>query len=118
MADIDWPVGLPQKMNQESYSRALGSNVLRSPMEVGPAKARKRSSCVIEPMAGQIFIEKVQLPILKTFWKTTLKDGALRFNWVSQDDLVIPIEVRFTKPPSWAPAGKGYLVDLELEILP
>lgn len=39
-----WPGGLPQLPSSSSYARATGNNTIRSTMEFGPAKTRRRST--------------------------------------------------------------------------
>lgn len=39
-----WPSGLPQYPQQASYARSTGNNTVRTAMEFGPAKTRRRSS--------------------------------------------------------------------------
>lgn len=39
-----WPSGLPQYPQQTSYARTLGNNTVRTAMEFGSAKTRRRSS--------------------------------------------------------------------------
>lgn len=39
-----WPYGLPQFPLQNGYARSTGNNAVRTAMEYGPAKTRRRSS--------------------------------------------------------------------------
>lgn len=103
----------------DGYGSGEGDNVLRSSMEAGPGKARRRYTAVPKPVAGRIFVTDTQLGYFKTFYETTLLDGAYRFDWVDQDDGTTEVEMRFTSPPKWSPFSDDYwVVELELEIMP
>lgn len=39
-----WPSGLPHSPRRSAYSRSTGNNTVRTTMEFGPAKTRRRSS--------------------------------------------------------------------------
>ena len=41
---MQWPVGLPQSPQRSGFSRGLANNAMRTTMESGPAKVRRRSS--------------------------------------------------------------------------
>lgn len=113
-----WPATLPQEMLKDGYARSAGDNVIRSSMDAGPGKARRRFTAVAKPMVGSVLLTDAQLAIFKGFYADDLLDGSLRFDWVDQDDQATAIECRFTSAPNWVPRGLRWLVSLELEILP
>jgi hypothetical protein len=120
MATIDWHTSLPQSLLVDGYRQEPADNLLRSQMDRGPAKVRKDSSAGPRPVSGSILVTAAQLATYKSFHKTTLLDGALRFNWVDPDDGTTAVEMRIVKS-SWAPANKAatrFIISLELEILP
>lgn len=119
MADITWPAELPQKFLAEGYSRAAANNLLRSSADIGPGKTRRRSSAGPQPLSGNLSMKSAQLETFKAFFKNDLKDGALRFNWIDPDDGVTPVEMRFTREPSWVKSSVSrWVVSMQLEILP
>ena len=114
---MTWPETLPQILLIEGYAESMADTSIRSSMDTGPAKVRKRTSAAIRPLKGTIILTETQLAAFKNFYITDLSGGALRFTWedpVTEEEL----EMRFTAPPSWKRDGLIYKVNLDLEILP
>lgn len=125
MAVQNWPVTLPQ-YPERSYAETQGHNILRTPMDQGPAKQRFRS---LRPqqLSVQYMLSKAQLATLETFVLDTLQ-GVSRFNFphprLSSGTNYVFKEVRVV------PQGNGdlftvqhigadyYRVNLQLEVLP
>lgn len=86
----DWRLGL---------DIVLGDGTVRNPNEVGPASVRRRSSAVPDryEVPPKIYTA-AQATTLRTFYKTTLKGGALTF---THEDLLdgTSVEFRFVGPP-------------------
>ena len=113
----DWPETLPQALLIEGYSEAPANTLVRTSMESGPAKVRRRATAAIRPVKGTLVLTAAELAYLKNFYNTTLLGGALRFNWV--DPLTeAAVEMRFTETPTWIAQDGLYKVSLGLEILP
>ena len=113
-----WPATLPQKFRYPSYRRETPDNRLRSPMDVGPAKLRPRSSAQAAPISGVMNMTLAQWSELLTFGGTTLLQWSLPFTFPDPDagsDLLL----RFVKLPTREPITPDRMaVSLELEILP
>jgi len=119
MATIDWPATLPQNISTDGYGQAAADNALRTSMEIGPAKVRRRTSAAPRPVSATIIVTEAQLVIFKAFHADDILDGSLRFNWLDPDDGTTAVEMRFTEPPSWSYEGGGlYNIAMALEILP
>lgn len=113
-----WDTDLPADLLQQGYSESTSSVLLRSAMDVGPAKVRQRATRAIRSVKGSQLMTTAQIAELKTFFNTTLENGSLRFSWTSPVD-GSSVEMRFVEPPSWSVAsGDYYNVNLDLEILP
>jgi hypothetical protein len=80
MAVINWPTSgnFPQ-VPQKGFQETGGINILRSPMDKGPAKQRLRGS---KPNTMQLsfIMTTQQTQTLETFIKTTIR-GTKRFNF-------------------------------------
>lgn len=114
-----WPESLPCAFVRGSMSRSLGENLLRSDMEVGPAKLRPRATSAPQPLTGTMKMNTVQLQELVAFYRETLLEGSLPFTFTVAGDNGQPSLCRFTKPPSWKDSAPGkWSVGLEWEILP
>lgn len=112
-----WPETLPDEALIEGYSRAFPNKLLRSSMETGPAKVRRRVTSGVAPLKGAIYMSRAQLTTFTTFYETTLAGGSLRFSWTDPVTNT-SVEIRFAEPPSWTLVGVEAKVEFSLEILP
>lgn len=119
MAIPAWDASLPQRLLVKSYSESPADVLLRTSMDFGPAKVRRRGTAGPRPVSGSIIVTAAELATFKTFFNTTLLGGSLRFSWVDPVDGTTTTEMRITKNPSWqALSGDLFEIALELEILP
>lgn len=117
MAIPIWPVTLPQALLFSGYGQQSADVLLRTSMDTGPAKVRRRASAGVEPTEGKIILTSTELGYLRTFYDTTLLGGALRFSW--KDPITKAVEeLRITKPPAWITVEGLFQVTLSLEIMP
>lgn len=115
-----WPTSLPQ-MPLDSYSETIGVLTIRTPMDAGPAKMRRRGTKP-DKLSVQYNMSTTQVATLRTFVQDTLK-GTIRFGYTHPRTGHV-VEVRIV------PQGDGELfsvsyilpnywqVSLELEVLP
>jgi len=113
-----WPESLPQALLVEGYNQSFPDITIKSDMDAGPAKVRRRFTAGVEPVSGMMFLAEEQLEYLRTFYKDTLLGGSLRFSWMRPPEHVDACEMRFTAPPTWTRVEGEYKVSLALEILP
>lgn len=112
-----WPAGLPQKLNQAGFSNSLADNVIRSEMDVGPDKKRRRDVSAPEPVKGSMYVTESEYSLLKTFHDTTLGGGSLPFDWV-HPITGASVEMTFKSPPTISSkSGDVYMATLDLEVL-
>lgn len=114
-----WPVDLPQKPLVQGFSETLPTLTVRSPMDTGPAKVRRRSTAGVTQMQCVFRLTATQRASLLTFWQTTLAGGSLSYNWthpISGANIVC----RIVEPPSLTPAagGNAWAASLKIEVLP
>jgi len=120
-----WPPSLPQ-YPERNYSETLGVNVIRTPMDSGPAKVRYRSNRP-QTLNVQYTLSKTQVDTLETFLLTTIK-GVLRFSYphprLSSGTTYVMREVRVVPQQDGQlftlqyVAPDYYKIGLQLEILP
>ena len=79
MAAQPWHVNLPQFLDQDGFSKAYGSTVIRSQNEIGPDKVRRRSTRPRDLYNVTMQIQASQEPILHEYFNTTLNGGATTF---------------------------------------
>ncbi len=119
-ADYIWPATLPQ-MPQKGFSETSGVSLIRTPVELGPAKQRYRARRP-DTLSVSYLLTDTQVTALETFVKDTIK-GTARF-YYTHPRTTNQVEARIV------PQGDGqlyslqyaahnyYTVTLALEILP
>lgn len=135
-----WPTALPQYLLNRNYKETAPDLVIRTKMDAGPAKVRRRFTAGVRPIEGTLVLSDDQVIVLDNFFLSDCQGGALGFTWTFQrewrdTDLVTdtdvstdtdilaqafaPTTMRFVKPPLYQDLGAGnYEVTLALEIMP
>ncbi len=116
MANIYWPAALPSGFLAEGFSKQPKSNVIRSSMDAGPQKARRRYTARTITYTGREIFDTEELAVFEQFYHTALADGVLRFNFtdpVSGETA----EFRFTEDYTVSTIDGLYEVTLSLEKL-
>lgn len=116
---IIWPETLPQKFLARGYDERTPNNVIRSKMDQGPDKVRRKSTDAPWVFSGFIRIDESQVPIWLEFYYTTLMEvRSFTFPHPRTGD---PITVRVfnnseSAPPLRAVSANGkYELQLALE---
>ena len=104
-----WPNTLPSLVEQEGFQKQIGNNVLRTNMDVGLDKLRKRYTKQIDTMSSTMKLTRTQYTTLETFYLVTLSSGTLPFNFTDPITLVVS-DYRFTAPPNIRSIGGNYFV--------
>lgn len=113
-----WPSTLPQRPLADGYVERPRSVTIRTDMDVGPPKVRRRYTAEIRDYALRLLLTTVQVATLETFYITTLSHGSLTFDWVHPRTQVAAT-FRMVNRPGYEQAGPGYwYTDLALEELP
>lgn len=115
-----WPITLPQLPNTD-FTEMGGVNILRTPVDAGPAKQRKRSN---KPQVLQMSftMSPEQVVIFENFIKDDLK-GVTRFAY-THPRLNSIVEVRIIPQSGGDLYSISYLtpvrynVSLQMEVLP
>ncbi len=115
-----WPAGLPQLVTPQ-FSESSGALILRTPMDAGPAKMRRRGARP-DVLNCAFRMSTAQLTTLATFVNTTLR-GTARFGF-PHPRTQTQVEVRIVPQQDGALYSDSYLapnlwsVTLALEVLP
>lgn len=115
---IDWPEELSEYLLVDSYQETLPDTVIRTQMDVGPPKVRRRSTSAPRLISGTLRLDSDKLGIFEAFYLNTTAGGSLPFNWTSPrtGELVV---AQFTDTPRYMPvSGLTWDVNISLEILP
>jgi hypothetical protein len=117
---ILWPSTLPASPLYDGYSESMPNYTLRSSMDSGPSKVRRKCSALPWMMTVNFNLSASQLSALVTFIETTLIGGTLRFEF-SHPRTGSTVECRVAGSDSlmqFAPRGRSWAVALTLEVLP
>lgn len=117
MANATWPAGLPQYLLVAGFSRRFRKNKIRTPMEYGPVKQRRRGTSAPAPIKGVIQLKAGQVSTLEAFHDTTLVDGTLPFDWVEPVSQTA-VTCRFVSEPAVSGGPVTFRATLDLEIMP
>jgi hypothetical protein len=99
----DWPSTIPQAFIQDSFSETQQGGVIRTTMDTGPAKVRRRFTATSTYWEGYMVMTYSELEIFKTFYETTIAYGSLRFNFPNQYNLASTVESRIVIETSGTP---------------
>lgn len=81
MANPVWPNTLPQSPKISGLSETPPGQILRTDQDVGPAMTRPRSTADVRVFAIELAVSRTQLDTFDSFFVTTLRGGALAFDW-------------------------------------
>ena len=113
-----WP-SIPFFDEREGFTQSEPRGaVLRTQMDAGPAKQRRRFTAAPKVIQGRIGeVTQAELETFEAFYKDTLKMGALSFT-TTYPPTGETESFRFMSGYSVSPLGEGYTVTAQLEILP
>lgn len=98
-----WPASLPQGFLRGFKVRPV-DNVLRTEMDVGLAKVRRRSTYTALEVEGEIVCTQSQVEALELFYLETTKSGTERFSiQAPHTDRIM--DARFREPPQFGWIG-------------
>ena len=113
-----WPSSLPQSPLAADHSEGFADTLVRTQMDAGPAKVRRRTTAASRPLTASFLLTKAQVDTLDIFYNLTLDGGTLPFDWILPRTGAA-ISCRFVQPPEPAqPQGGFWRVTCQLEILP
>jgi len=112
-----WPVDLPAPLIN-TIVETPPENTIRTQMEVGPAKVRRRTTANVRPLRFSITCTPTQAAALDTFYTATTSGGADEFDY-SHPRTGDSVSARFTQAPTYSDVnGQAYRIDIALEIMP
>ena len=114
-----WPGTIPAltEFLADTYTEITPSNVIRTQMDVGPAKTRQRGTAAPRFIKGTLYMTTTQVADHDTFFVTTTNHGSDAWTATAPRTEVTKT-FRYMEPPQYKAVGQGYHVSLHLEILP
>jgi len=121
MANPARPATLPQDVFVESYDETFPDMVLRSQMDAGPAKQRRRFTAAVRPLAVVVGLTRAQCDTFDVFYNVTLGGGAISFDWIHpRTQLTVTLRFIGGQPPHLKPeaGAQRWQAALNLEVMP
>lgn len=112
-----WPGSLPEVMEPDEYAEQALPQTIRSDMDAGPPKVRRRFSAGISHISRRLAMTSAQVATFETFFNTDTAAGSLRFDWWHPRKKAT-VQARFMGAYSISRTGSYYWVSFNLEILP
>ena len=114
---IVWPASLPQAPRL-GWKEVAGSNVIRTKVASGPAKLRRRFTFAVPKLTWPTTpFTDTQLATFWTFFRTTIKDGSLKFQIPHPRDGAT-VEARFRTEPEFEQISADFhRAVLEFEVI-
>lgn len=94
MANPVWPATLPQDPFIGLTDELSADALVRTQMSAGPAKVRRRHGAAVRNVTVPLILTGAQRQTYDTFYKTTLKNGSLQWDWKDPVDGAV-ISFRF-----------------------
>ena len=116
MANIYWPALLPSGLLEDGFGKRPQSNVVRTAMDAGPKKARRRYTARTVRCSGKQIFDLAELMVFEQFYHNVIADGVLRFNFADPVTGEVA-EFRFTEDYSVGTVDGLYEVSMQLERL-
>ncbi len=112
-----WPISLQQRQYTGVTEQRQDAS-LRTKMESGASKKRKRFTAAIRSITVPFVFTQSDKVTFDSFYISTLKEGSLTFEWVDPVDDSTTVTYRFVKPPLMTKKGGEWKGVLALEVLP
>jgi len=118
MSNLVWPSSLPQRPTVGGYQERFAETVLRTAMDAGAAKLRRRFTAAPRQIEVTFRMTAAQVAVLRSFYEETTAGGALPFDWVHPREGTAA-EFRFVEAPRVsAVTGTLFSVAVKLEQMP
>lgn len=96
---VAWPTGLQDKLNSSDFGMNFGETNVRSQMETGPYKVRKRFTRALDVINCSILMNRSEYATFRTFYDTSLSNGTLAFTYLHPLTNAMT-DFKFSGPPS------------------
>ncbi|MCU0589858.1 MAG: hypothetical protein MUC33_01340 [Desulfobacterales bacterium] len=116
---IDWPATVAEDALEDGYSEQEPNNLVRQPTDSGPPKVRRRGTAAPAPVSFRQNLSTAEIGYLITFYRTTLKYGALEFTR-KHPRTGSDVTMLYAAPPAIAPAPNTpgrWIVAHQVEVL-
>jgi hypothetical protein len=113
-----WPSSLQQLLSEANFAYEIADTALRTDMDIGPQKVRRRFTRPVNSLNGSIYLTTDQFGFFYTFYNTTLNGGVLPFEFLHPITKELK-NWRFKGPARVSSIGGGnFTVEFTWEELP
>lgn len=116
MSAVAWPKSLPDRFLVRGYSENEGENVLRSEMDVGPAKTRLRATVAPVRVSASLVLTRDQFKTWQYFYREVLRYGTTPF--LMKDITDTEREMYVVEPPQSQATEQYVTLSMTLEFIP
>ena len=95
-----WPIALQQKLNRAGFQKNYGDTRVATEMDVGPDKVRSRYTRGVDSYECEVWLDMSEVATFETFYKTTLGNGTLPFEF---PDPITQVVTEFRFKPKTSP---------------
>lgn len=114
MTNITWPTTIPKILRLEGLSGQRKSGVVRTNMDAGPQKARRRYTVATKEFTGSVVLTESQRQTLENWYDVVLGGGVLRF--VMKDPQTLQeAEFRFLEDYTEESSDGLWIISMKLE---
>ncbi len=96
-----WPINLPQ-LPFAGVTAQDDDAVLRTQMDSGPPTRRNRFTTHTQKVSFPMVLTGAERADFDFFFRSTLGNGALAFDWIDPADDSAAVSMAFTGPVQWA----------------
>jgi hypothetical protein len=116
---VPWPATLQQKVSSNSFSFKIGETRLKTEMDIGPAKYRRRFTKSVDQLSTSILLNSItEFNTFYSFFDSDLNGGINEFE-IDHPITGVLSSFKFSSPPSITALGGGvFSVSMEWEIVP
>lgn len=103
-----------------TYQEAPPNNTIRTSMDRGPDKVRRRTTANIRPISFKLLLSAANVEVLDDFFVNDTFSGADQFDFI-QPRTGAGVQARFIQAPTYSPKSNKngwWDVSVQLEILP
>jgi len=118
---VQWPTGLDVKPLASAYDEQPPRLIIRTPMDSGPAKVRRKLSNNVRIVQIEMLLSQDELEDFDEFFTLTILGGALSFEWThprTGEAIDSRILCDDSNGPKYRWEDGSYLVSFALEVLP
>jgi len=113
-----WPSNLYGYILKDSFKEVPPNNIIRTAMDVGPPKIRRRSTAGTRKFSFSMFLPSNLVTVFDDFYDSTLHSGADSFTFRSPRTQTVGTYI-FSQQPVYTSYGRrGYQISCEVELLP